>query len=232
MEPEVPTKKLVEGFNRFRERYYKDGNGLMDKLAKDGARADFFIVNCIDPRNGADLVFDAEPGQQFIHSRMGAIVPPYDPNKQPELNASLSYACDTMKVKHLIIVGHTQCGGVAALVSGTPDRYIEAWVKTAQEAERIAAKKVGTADSSALHRETERQVVIMSYNNILEYPMVKKAMQEGRLTVSGWLFDMEKGTLNEYQPETGTFKQLSASTKPSEKKPAPPFRPTPPKIAA
>ena len=204
----MSTKKLIEGFERFRRKNYETGT-LMEKLAQNGAHPDFFIINCIDPRNGADLVFDAEPGQQFIHSQMAAIIPPYTPGNEPETSASLSYAIDSKKIKHLIIMGHSECGGCQALVDGTSDHYIDSWVKTAEQAKKTAQAKVGTNDNNLLWRETERQVLIMSYQNIIEYPMVKQALKEGRLTVSAWLFDLKQGTLNEYDAATKTFKQLN-----------------------
>ncbi|MBU6475307.1 MAG: hypothetical protein KGL10_05625 [Alphaproteobacteria bacterium] len=202
-------KTLTDGFNRFRDKHYENGAGLMEKLVKNGANPDFFIINCIDPRNGADIVFDAPPGQQFLHQQMGAIIPPYDADKQAELAASLSYAIDAKKIKHLVIMGHSQCGGVGALVEGTSDTLIESWVKMAAEAKRAAEGKVGKTDKEALLRETERQTVIMSVKNALEYPMVKKAVAEGRLTVSGWYFDMEKGALHDYDPKKDAFTQIA-----------------------
>jgi carbonic anhydrase len=204
-------EKLVDGFNRFRKRYYERGHMLMEKLARDGAHPDFLIINCIDPRNGADIVFDASPGQQFIQSEMAAIVPPYDPHEEPEIAASLGFAIESKKIKHLIIMGHTLCSGVDALVNGTDDPYIAQWVKAAEPARLAAEAAVGTADKTALLRETERQVVLMSLKNLLAYPMVKPAVADGSLTVSGWLFDLEKGTLNEYQPEKNAFVQISKS---------------------
>ena len=224
----MPLKKLVDGFNRFHAKYYKSGTGLMDKLAKEGAQPDFFIINCIDPRNGADLVFDAQPGQQFVRSQMAAIIPPYDPNQRPEISASLSYAIDTKNIKHLLVMGHSQCGGVAALVDGTPDNYIQAWVNTALQAKKSAADVVAPGNEEAMRRETERQVIIMSLRNLMEYPMVRKALEEGRLTVNGWFFDLEKGALYEYQPAKKEFIQLSASAPPAKPVKKPPRRPSGP----
>jgi carbonic anhydrase len=218
----VPRGRLIEGFQRFRKKYYESGTHLMEKLAKDGAHPDFFVINCIDPRNGADLVFDAEPGQQFIHSQMAAIVPPYKKGLQPEVTASLSYAIDSKKIKHLIILGHSQCGGAAALAGGTPDQYVKSWVKMADRARRSAEKNVGHGNPDALWHETERQVVIMSFRNVLEYPVVKKAVAEGRLTVNGWFFNMEQGTLHEYIPEKNAFRQLNKLPPTPKKAPPPP----------
>ncbi len=205
----MPKERLTDGFNRFHEKYYENGADLMKKLVKDGASPDFFIVNCIDPRNGAGVVFDAPPGQQFQRQQMSAIIPPYDPDKTAELVAALSYAIDTKKIKYLVIMGHSQCGAVQALIEGTDDALIENWVKMAAGAKNAAEKKLGTADKEELLRETERQTVIMSLKNALEYPMVKKAVAEGRLSVDGWYFDMEHGTLHEYRPEKDAFTQIA-----------------------
>jgi carbonic anhydrase len=226
----LPRSKLIEGFNRFRSKYYENGTHLMETLAKEGAHPDFFVINCIDPRNGADLVFDAEPGQQFIHSQMAAIIPPYDPNRQCEVGASLSYAIEAKKIKHLIVMGHSLCGGVTALVDGTSDHYIESWTKMAAEAKKIAKNKVGTQDHEVLQHETERQVVIMSLHNLMSYPMVKKALQEKRLTINGWFFDMQNGTLHEYMPQKHAFKQLTPPAVKQDNKPA--AAPSPPKFGS
>lgn len=218
--------KLIDGFNRFRNKHYENGDHLMEKLVKEGAHPEFFIINCIDPRNGADLVFDAQPGQEFIRSQMAAIIPPYKEGAQPELCASLSYAANHKKIKHIIVMGHSQCGGIAALVEGTKDPYIQAWVEVAQQAREVAKQKVGVTDTAALERETEKQVVIQSIHNLMEYPMIRKALQEGLVTINGWFFDMGAGTLHEYQPDKGIFRQLNkVPTAPKAQKPpiAPPY---------
>lgn len=205
----MPRSKLIEGFNRFRKKYYESGEKLMEKLAREGATPEFFVINCIDPRNGADIVFDTQPGQQFIRSQMAAIIPPYKAGEQPELYASLSFAANHKKIKHIIIMGHSLCGGIAALVEGTDDGYISAWVGMAREARELARHKVGDKDLAALERETEKQVIIKSLQNLTEYPMIKNALASGDITINGWFFDMRNGSLHEYDPNMGDFRQLS-----------------------
>ncbi len=203
------NQTLVDGFQRFRRKFYGDGNDLMAKLVKEGPHSEFFIINCIDSRNGADLVFDAKPGQEFTHPLMGSIVPPFDKNGMREFNATLHYVIDVKNVKHVIIMGHSHCGGCAALADKTTDEYIEPWVHLAQAAEEKAEAKVGATDRDALKRETERQIVVQSLKNLLDYPMVRDAVEAGKITVNGWYFDMANGALHEYDPESGSFRQLS-----------------------
>lgn len=201
--------ELMEGFQRFRRKYYGDGKDLMQKLAKEGAHSEFFVINCIDSRSGADIVFDGKPGQEYTHSQMAGIVPPFDKNGMEELNATLHYVIDVKKIKHVILMGHSHCGGCAALVDKTDDPYIEPWVDIARDARNRAEEKVGTSDVEALKRETERQIVVQSLQNLLDYPMVREAVEAGKITVNGWYFDMAKGALHEYDPESDSFRQIS-----------------------
>jgi len=201
-------QRLVDGFNRFRARYYKpDGTGLMNRLAK-GISPDSFVIHCIDPRSGAGTVFDAPPGQIFTHVQMGAIVPPYNAQKMPSLNASLAYAIDVKKVRHLVLLAHSDCGGIAALLNDMTDKRIADWVETAAKAKSAAENKLGKSDAAALQAETEKLSLAMSFKNLLEYPVVKQAMAEGRLSVTGWLFNVEKGTLQEYDAAKDTYTTL------------------------
>lgn len=202
---------LIEGFGRFHNKYY-NASGLMKKLVREGARPDFFVINCIDPRNGAEHVFDCEPGMLFEDSQMAAIVPPYEAGKNRELTAALTYAIDVLQIKHLIIMGHSHCAGCEALVSGAAEEngcQIGSWIGVAQEALQIAKLKAGNAGREALLRETEKQIVIHSLANILGYRAVRKAFLEGRLTLNGWYFEMERGALHEYDPSIAGFRQIA-----------------------
>lgn len=208
-------RKLLDGFERFKARYYGPGTSVMPHLVRQGAEPEFFIINCIDPRNGADVVFDAPPGQQFVNSQMAAIVPPFDPRMQREIKASLRFAIDVKHVKHLIIMGHSHCSGCEALVAQTEDEHIGPWVAMAHNALERAQALIGTDDPKELLRETERQVIVLSLRNILTYPTVRRAFTEGRLTVNGWFFDMEAGRLSGYDPGRDSFLELiSASAAP------------------
>lgn len=206
-------KTLTNGFERFRSQYYIEGEaeGLMEELVRKGADPDFLMITCIDPRSGGDLVFNSLPGQQFNHPQMGAVVPPWE-FAPPELRGTVDYAVNQKKVKHLVIMGHSQCGGVKALVAQLDDENIGPWMQTARDALEAAKAKVGTADSEKLHSETERQVIIQSVKQVLDYPMVAKAVEEGRLTVSGWYFDMKNAQLMEYDFAADVFKQITLPT--------------------
>lgn len=204
-------KDLLKGFDKFRQKFYEESN-LMPNLVKKGAHPDFFVIHCIDPRSGADLVFNAEPGTMFGDRVMASIVPPYDDqDPRSDFRASLTYAVDVKKVKELIVLGHTECGGIEALVTSADIKDISNWMSVAKPALEAAKKKVGDKDVDALCRETERQSVVMTLKNLMTYPPVRKAAEEGRLSIRGWLFDMKHGAIHAYNKKTDAFEVVAGS---------------------
>ena len=126
---------------------------------------------------------------------MGAIVRPY--KKGTALSAALQFALNYQNVKTIIVIGHTGCGAVKALVEGLDDEEISGFVDVAQKSVRSSARK------------TEEQVVLHSAENLLGYPSVAKAIEEGRVSIKPWLFDMEAGDILEFKSETEQFESVS-----------------------
>lgn len=201
-------KKLLEGFKAFRQDNYED-HDIMPRLVADGAHPDIFMIACIDPRSGPSSIFKAEPGAMFGDRVMAALVPPYNPNDPlSEIGASLTYAVDFKKVKDIIIMGHTECGGIEALVTHLDNKDISGWMGTAKMALERAANVVGDKDTKELCRETERQAVIMGMRNLMTYPSVQKAVKSGNLRIKGWMFDMKEGQILEYDLDKKSFEPL------------------------
>ena len=109
-------------------------------------------------------------------------------------------------------MGHTHCGAVHALVEGIDDEDVAPWLSVAQNACARASQKVSNNEHEALLRETEKETVIESVNNVLDYPVVQKAVQDGRIEVHGWLFAMDSGDIHELDQEHGTFSVIDLNT--------------------
>jgi carbonic anhydrase len=202
------TKLLTEGFKEFYSKNYQAPDACMPELVKNGANPDYFIIHCIDPRCSADTIFNAKPGTFFGDRVMAALVPPYE--KGNEFAASLRYAIDYKKIKHLIVLGHTKCGGVEALVTSLEDETISGWMNKASPALQNAKEKITDNNHEALCEETEKQVILFSLDNLLTYPSVKKAIDENRITIDGWLFNMEEGAIYSYDPTREEFINISS----------------------
>ncbi|MDB2683178.1 hypothetical protein N9Z27_02895 [Alphaproteobacteria bacterium] len=186
---------LLEGFKKFKTEAYDGDCSLMDALVKNGQDPEYFMISCVDSRGNPGTIFRPEPGTFFAHKAMGAIVRPY--KQGTALAAALHFALTYNKVKTIIVLGHTQCGAVEALVNDLQDEEISSFVDVAQKSIRSTPRK------------TEEQIVLHSAENLLGYPSVAKALEEDRVKILPWLFDLEAGEILEFKSETEQFEVVS-----------------------
>ena len=202
------TSKLLAGFKKFRKDAYGHPDALMPLLVKEGQTPDYFIISCIDSRGNPGTIFRPEPGTFFAHKAMGAIVRPY--KKGTALAAALQFALKYNGVKEIIILGHTGCGAVKALVEKLDDDEISSFVEVAKVGLHRAQERCnGTCTHDELLRHAEEEIVLESMRNLKSYPSVYTALTENRLTIKGWLFEMEHGEILEYSADKKEFLNIT-----------------------
>lgn len=197
--------ELLKGFPHFHDKYYCGDNALMPALMKDGQAPDYFIISCIDSRSDPGAVFNAPPGTFFCHRAMGAIIRPY--HKGTALAAALQFAIQHNKVSKVIILGHTGCGAIKALVDQIDDEEISSFVTVAKEGlEKAQECHTGKhTQGKSLFRHAEEQIVLLSTENLKTYPSVKNALATNSIEIASWLFNMEEGAIYSYDSSAGEF---------------------------
>lgn len=199
---------FYKGLERFRAKAYSGKNALMPKLVKDGQAPKYFVISCIDSRANPSMIFDAAPGMFFAHKAMGAIVRPYQ--KGTALAAALQFALHYNKVDTIIVLGHTQCGAIKALVEGLEDPEISSFLNVAQAGlSKVRSRFDKGEKKDVIVSETEKQIVLESAANIFTYPSVQKAMKDRKIEIKSWLFGLEAGCLMEYNAKTNAFEVTS-----------------------
>ncbi len=202
------------------ERYqdwtgYKDKRELYQQLVAEGQHPRGMIISCCDSRVQMSSIFDADPGDFFIHRNIASLVPPYNPDGDLHgTSAAIEYGVTALKVPHLIVVGHSNCGGVAgchALCNGDapeleqPSSFVGRWVETLRPGfERIDQSQ----DKDAQLRALEFQAVVVSLENLLSFPFVRAARDAGTLELHGLWTDIAEGTLYQYRADTRDFAQI------------------------
>lgn len=197
---------LIEGFLAFRHYSYQGDAAPMPRLVEEGQSPDYFIISCIDSRSNPGTIFRPAPGTFFAHKAMGAIVRPY--KQGTALAAALQFALTHNKVGKIVILGHTGCGAIKALVEQIDDPEIASFVEVARagldRAETLAADSDAT-----LFRHAEEQIVLQSMENLKTYPSVQRALDENRLEIRAWLFEMESGEMFEYNEAANDFIEIT-----------------------
>lgn len=219
--------RLTSGFRRFQHRWYHPDETLFHTL-RTGQNPLALVIACCDSRVDPVLLTDCRPGDLFVVRNVANIVPPYAPDGgRHGVSAALEYAVRHLKVQDVIIMGHACCGGIQALVSGgedSHDEFIGPWVEVARHAlERVdeAMPGAGSADRT---RACELWNVRLSLDNLLTFPWVKEAVEQNRLFLHGWYFDLQSGELLEYDAKQQVFRPLVGrphlGTRPGELAPA------------
>jgi carbonic anhydrase len=183
--------RLLAGFRVFRATYYGQRPERFQDLAKGGQHPRALVIACSDSRVDPALLLNAEPGELFVVRNVANLVPPHQPDARHHgTSAAIEFAVRDLEVGHVVVIGHSGCGGIQALCrsrDGRPlDRqYLNQWMA-------IAAPACTRHDEAAA---VERASVVRSLANLRTFPWVAERVAAGRLRLEGWWFDMDKGEL-------------------------------------
>ena len=200
---------IVDGIRRFQARRQENPE-LFDRLAKDGQSPEVLFVGCSDSRVPPEVITDAEPGVLFVTRNVANIVPPYGTGEQGT-GAVIEYAIRHLRVKRVIICGHTDCGGIKALsaqLDWNRDPHIIRWIEHARPARtRIEASNLPAEEQ---HLATVRENVLLQLENLRSYDPVREAERAGALELVGWVYHLDTGSVEAYDPPTGGWAPLIA----------------------
>jgi carbonic anhydrase len=199
----VPVDKFLGGISRFQKRVYPKHQGLFEKLAL-GQRPEALFITCADSRIDPCLLTQTKPGQLFICRVIGNIVPPY-PDAIGGVSATVEYAVGVLRVPEVIVCGHTDCGVMkGALHPEALEAYpsVAAWLSYAQVEHRDS-----DPSPEFLLALTEHNVAAQ-LKNLRSHPVVASRLEEGDLTLHGWVYHIGSGAVTAYEEESQKFQPL------------------------
>lgn len=185
-------KTLIEGYRRYVRDRHAPERGRFEQLAALGQAPTAMVIACCDARVDVSAIFDAAPGDLFILRNIANLVPPYEgEGGHHGTSAAIEYATMVLKVPHLIVLGHSHCGGIAAYRSGAAPRdgIIGRWLTLLDGAE--ALEEDGASGDTGL----ELAGVRLSLQNLRSFPSVRDRIEAGLLSIEGAHFDIGSGTL-------------------------------------
>ena len=201
---------LLAGNSTFKTSYFNTHISELHELATQGQHPKALFIGCADSRVVPNLITDSDPGDLFVVRNVGNFVAPYKPDEDYHATASgIEYAVLALEVSEIIICGHTHCGAIASLYSEIDsEKFIHTskWLSLGEKAKSTALLTLGTdVKKEHLLRVTEKLSVVNQLENLLSYPFVKEAVERGELSLHGWIYDIENGQIEYYDPEQATF---------------------------
>ncbi len=177
-----------ERFNRFLEEVYPGLEDLFRDLVERGQRPQAMVVSCSDSRVVPELITSSKPGDMFVVRTIANMVPPYD-SPFCALPAAVDYGVEHLGISKLVVLGHSQCGGIKALLAGGVDGSIARWLELGKEV-LTGLENKGASSSQERQEMAERLNVEVQLKRFLTYPSVKRAMKEGKLALEGWYYKL------------------------------------------
>ncbi len=206
-------KKILEGYTRFRQEVFPTMKDHFHLLAEIQSPEVLFIT-CADSRVVPSLILQSEPGDIFISRAVGNIVPPFG-ETPGGITSTLEYAVEVLKVRHVIICGHSDCGALKAVLekknlSRLP--VTDKWLKYVDASWQYCDPGSTPKDPKELHTALIHANVIAQLHNLKTHPEIANGIANKTLQVHGWYYDILTGAIETYDEKTKKFHPLENLT--------------------
>lgn len=206
-------KKIIQGYKIFKTKYAHGNKSVMKYLSLNGQKPEIMVVACCDSRADPALILQCDPGDLFVVRNVANIVPPYEKDAMHHgTSAALEFGICYLKVKHLILLAHSQCGGIEALLNNkdlSQNDFITNWVSLIKIPSCLDDEKTNIDDYTKL-------VLKKSHKNCMTFPWIKEKIINKQLTIHLWFFDIKTGQIFTCSKEQGTYQPLDAELKSTE----------------
>jgi carbonic anhydrase len=199
-------RKLARGVERFRTTVFPRRRRLFEALARAQSPEALFVT-CADSRIVPSLITHSGPGDLFIERNPGNLVPVYGP-QAVGVSASIEYAVAVLRVRHVIVCGHTDCGAVKGILH--PEKVADVpavarWLAYGEPARRALEQRPQGASEEAQVAELTRLNVLVQLEHLRTHPAVQRALAAGALELHAWVYEIESGRVEAWEPAAGAF---------------------------
>lgn len=207
-------EELADRYRRFKYRHFAPNQDQYEQLATFGQTPQVMVVSCCDSRVDPETIFSAMPGELFVVRNVANLVPPYETQgRYHGVSAALEFAILNLRVNHIVIMGHSGCGGIRASLESeaarqTEAQFISGWMSILDERRKRVMKELAGQPVQRLVARMELEGIRASLDNLRTFPCVQILEGKGRLHLHGAYFDIASGTLEVLNPSTDAYVKL------------------------
>lgn len=208
-------QRLLSGYQTFATQRLPTEQSRYRELSQGGQSPEVMVIGCCDSRVSPEVIFDVGPGELFVARNVANLVPVYQPDGGAHgVSAALEYAVQVLKVKHIVVLGHAQCGGIRAFVDKieplSPGDFIGRWMSMFIK----PGEKVEQRDHETMQQfvtRIEKAAVLRSIENLMTFPFIKNLVDGGKLQLHGAYFGVAEGSLSIVDQATNEFSRVYQS---------------------
>jgi carbonic anhydrase len=206
-------QQLIDGYRAFLIGRLRHEQDRYRSLAETGQSPQIMVIGCCDSRVSPEVIFDSRPGELFVVRNVANIVPPYAPDERAHgVSAALEFGVGALKVRHIVVLGHAQCGGIKAFAEDaeplSPGDFIGNWMKLmAPAAEKVGPR--GELSPADYLTRLEQANIVNSLDNLMTFPRLRRLIERTDVMIHGAYFGVATGKLSVRDPATGDFTQIA-----------------------
>jgi carbonic anhydrase len=203
-------QRLLDGYRTFTTQRLPTEQNRYRELSERGQSPEVMVIGCCDSRVSPEVIFDAGPGELFVVRNIANLVPVYAPDGGTHgVSAALEYAVSVLRVKHIVVLGHAQCGGIRAFIDKiaplSPGDFIGRWMSMfIKPGEVVEQREHETMQDFATR--IEKAAVFRSLENLMTFPFVRSAVEGGAMLLHGAYFGVAEGSLFVLDKATKEFR--------------------------
>ncbi len=200
---------LAQRFHGWKATTFQENKAWYRRLAASGQHPRVMMISCCDSRIPVTTIFGADEGEFFVHRNIAGLVPPYNPDGQYHgTSAAVEYAVTSLGVAHIVVLGHSNCGGVKGchdMCSGlAPELEMKSsFVGRWMDILRPGFDRVAHLPVVERPRALEKEAVLVSLENLMNFPFIAALVADDRLTLHGLWTDTGEGGLEQFDPAKG-----------------------------
>src|SRR3978361_2402058 len=190
---------LLEGYRTFTSQRLPTEQSRYRDLSVRGRASGVMGIGCCDSRVSPEVIFDAGPGELFVVRNVAKLVPVYQPGGGAHgVSAALEYAVNVLRIKHIVVLGHAQCGGIRAFIDNieplSPGDFIGRWMSMFIKPGEVVEQSERESMQDFTVR-IEKAAVFRSLENLMTFPFVRNLVERGDLNLHGAYFGVAEGSL-------------------------------------
>ena len=203
-EMKTSLQKILKGYQLFRKKYTHGDQSIMYQLSHYGQQPKIMVIACCDSRVDPALILQCNPGDLFVVRNVANIVPHYEKDEAHHgTSAALEFGVRCLEIKHLILLGHSQCGGIQELFKDhrcQANDFITKWVSL-----------IKTENNQSLDVDEYSKIALQkSYQNCLTFPWIREKIEQEKIIIHLWFFDIKSGQIYTYSDTEKSYKPLDS----------------------
>jgi carbonic anhydrase len=208
-------RRLIEGVDKFRATVYPELRESYERTIREGQKPHALFITCADSRIGPETLTQSKPGDIFVLRNIGNMIPAYG-EMLGGVSAVIEYAVTALSVDQVVVCGHTECGAMKGLLNPDATAHmptVRSWLTNGEAALRVAAAKSASKGKQLEMTELIEENVLLQLAHLRTHPSVAGRVADGSLLITGWVYDIARGTVRIFDEPERKFVSYQALLK-------------------